>query len=402
MSTTKSLRLFTFLLGVLTSVSLLMSPLVGQEKNDSIVIGKWQEIESKILGETRRIIVGLPDDYESVDKKYPVLYLLDGPAHFHHTTGLVDFLSGNDLAPDMIVVAVANTDRTRDMTPPDSESNPMRSPNGGGANNFIRFFDEELVPHIDGKYRTHDFKILVGHSYGGLFAVHTLVHKPDLFDAYVAISPSFQWDNQKLVQQANEFFQKTDSLKKSLYMTSGSEGNGLTGGVLKMAGILTEHAPNGFNWNQRIMNEESHNSVVYRSTRQGLEFVFKDWALRDPVALYDRGGMKAVHGFYENSSDRYGIKRKASPNTIRRLCFRLGMQDRLDDAVAVIQDDPEKYPPTARLYQFLGDKCKAKGKTKLAIECFTQALKLAPTSETTKKSLADLGVEVSKLEKDKQ
>lgn len=169
---------------------------------------------------------------------------------------------------------------------------------GGGAANFMRFFGEELIPHIDSTFRTHDYRMLVGHSFGGLFAVHALVHDPDLFDAYIAISPSLQWDEQMLVSQADAFFRDTDALAKTLYMTTGNEGMGLTGGVLKLAGVLTEHTPAGFEWDSRIMSEETHNTVVHRSTRQGLEFVFRHWGLRDVVALYDSGGFEAIHAHF--------------------------------------------------------------------------------------------------------
>jgi len=104
--------------------------------------------ESKILDEKRRIIVSKPAGYDTNNKRYAVLYLLDGDSHFHHTTGLVEFLSRNNVMPDTLVVAVTNTDRTRDMTPP-IETKPANSPTAGGADNFIKFFQDELFPFIE-------------------------------------------------------------------------------------------------------------------------------------------------------------------------------------------------------------------------------------------------------------
>lgn len=85
----------------------------------AFTIGQWHEVESNVLGETRRIIVSSPEGYEGGEQRYAVLYLLDGDYHFAHTVGLVDILVKNDLMPPTLLVAVTNTDRTRDMTPPE-------------------------------------------------------------------------------------------------------------------------------------------------------------------------------------------------------------------------------------------------------------------------------------------
>ena len=124
-------------------------------------------------------------------------------------------------SPEMIVVAVRNTDRTRDLTPspftPDPPEdgegedgdegdgeNPM--PTAGGAGAFLDFFERELFPFVEERYRTQPYRIVIGHSFGGLFAVHALVHRPAAFDAYVAISPSLWWANGVVVDRAESLF----------------------------------------------------------------------------------------------------------------------------------------------------------------------------------------------------
>ena len=99
-----------------------------QDVDDPIVIGNKRQIESKILNETRPLWISTPSSYDAGEERYPVLYLLDGNAHFHHTTGTVGFLSSNDRIPEMLVVAIPNTDRTRDLTPPYKRTPAMRTP----------------------------------------------------------------------------------------------------------------------------------------------------------------------------------------------------------------------------------------------------------------------------------
>ena len=100
--------------------------------------------------------------------------------------------------PATIVVALQNTERGRDMTPPAETDDEMTSMIGdsGGADDFIAFFRDELIPYVDSNYRTTGYDILVGHSLGGLVAIHALVHHPDVFEAYVPISPRLWWDGQ--------------------------------------------------------------------------------------------------------------------------------------------------------------------------------------------------------------
>ncbi len=237
----RSLLGFCTLLFVLT----LPAEISTQETGEPVVIGERFRIESQILNETRSLMIGTPRSYLSGEKRYPVLYVLDGEAHFEHTMPIAEFLAANDRMPEVLVVAVPNgADRTRDLTPSSQEEVELRSmPTHGGADNFVRFLSDELMPWVESRYRTRPYSILVGHSYGGLFAVHTLLTRPDLFDAYLAISPSLDWNNQALVAEAETFFEATPELFADLYMTIGNEGGAMLGGVRTLAGVLDEHAP---------------------------------------------------------------------------------------------------------------------------------------------------------------
>ncbi|MGI9517121.1 MAG: alpha/beta hydrolase-fold protein [Pirellulaceae bacterium] len=376
--------------------TLIPRALEAQSEGDPVTIGTWREIESEVLGETRRLIISKPEGYDNPENRFPVLFVLDGDSHFHHTTGLVEYMAGNDVMPQMLVVAITNTDRTRDLTPAKDEEDPA-FPGAGGADNFIKFLRDELVPFIDENYRTEPYRILVGHSFGGLFAIHTLVHEPELFNAYIAISPSLQWDDQKLVGQAEAFLHERPELACALYMTTGNEGGQLTGGVLKLAGVLREKCPAHFEWDQRIMEEETHGTVPYRSTRQGLDFVFADWGLRDPVPLYDSGGTAAIHRHYERAAAKFGMERPTPASAFIFLATKLMFDGRLEDARAVLEHDPGNFPPRAMLYSMIGKAWKDREKNDEAIECYTRALEINPAAEDARQALTELGVDVESL-----
>lgn len=79
----------------------------------------------------------------------------------------------------------------------------MAFPTSGQADRFLDFLEKELIPHIDRNYRTYPHRIIAGWSFGGLLATHALIHRPEIFDAYLAISPSLWWDEELLLAEAS-------------------------------------------------------------------------------------------------------------------------------------------------------------------------------------------------------
>jgi hypothetical protein len=363
-----------------------------------VVIGERLELPSQLLNETRTVLIGKPASYGGGEDRYPVLYLLDGDGHFHHTTGLINFLARNQRIPEVLVVAIPNTDRTRDLTPPSQVKEDIdRAPTHGGADTFLRFMSDELMPWVEQNYRTRPYKILVGHSFGGLFAIHTLTTRPGVFDAYVAISPSLQWNDQHLVMQAETFFEATPELDADLFMTVGNEGGALLGGVRKLSGVLDEKAPRGFRWDFNLLGQESHGSVPYRSTNLGLETIFADWYLSDAMAMFEQGGIEAIDKFYEKSGTRYGYERKTPGNVVGDLSFRLIQADRLGEASSLLLRDPAAYPPPSNLLDMVASGYRKNGHDERASEHYRRSLEAHPGNENARKALTEMGVDFAAL-----
>ncbi len=155
---------------------------------------------SNVLNESRNIFVKLPRDYsENSNNKYPVVYILDGELLLS-TLDLVHSYYNGGFFPEMVLVGISNANnRTRNLTTSVVESFNQEN---GKANNFIKFIETELIPYVDKKYPATNYRTLIGHSYGGLFTINTLINHTELFDNYLAIDPSLDWDNQKLLKQA--------------------------------------------------------------------------------------------------------------------------------------------------------------------------------------------------------
>ena len=135
-----------------------------------ITVGERLALPSRVLSEERALFISLPASYARTKQSYPVLYMTDGQAQFLHTLATTAFLARNGLMPEVIVVAVGNTDRTRDLSP----SHDPKAATSGGADRFLDFFEKELIPFVESEYRTAPLRIFAGHSLGGLFAFHSM------------------------------------------------------------------------------------------------------------------------------------------------------------------------------------------------------------------------------------
>jgi hypothetical protein len=326
---------------------------VGQSDGD-FVIGETVEFESRIYGETRTVTIHKPRFYDETEFRYPVLYLLDGRANFHHVTGLTEFLGFAQRIPGLLVVGVENANRDRELTTPRSEPD-YQYPNGG-ADQFLQFLNEELVPWIDDEYRTLPYRILHGHSLAGFFVVHALLSEQQPFDAFIAISPSLQYDDQHAVRHAEEFLNGGNSLDATLYMAVGNDGDMLLSGMRRLAALFDEDAPEQLRWTFDRMDSETHTSVVNRATYSGLEFIFRDWHLPDALAAYDRFGIEAIDRFYDRSGDKLGIERQ-TPELIliEEVVFPLVEANRWNEAVAIVFRDAETYQPSQGVVEILAD-----------------------------------------------
>jgi predicted alpha/beta superfamily hydrolase len=393
------MRSTTVLGTLIIGISFLLSPTTtkAQSNDESVVIGEKLKFYSDVMEEEREIWVYKPDDYRSSEDSFPVIYLLDGPGNFHHTTGTVRFLTKNGRMPEMIVVGIANTDRTRDLTPMNTSDTTGRFPTSGGADQFLDFLSSELIPYVEEHFRTKPYKILIGHSFGGLFANHALVHRSELFDDYISISPSLWWDEQKLVDQAQHYFEKNKDQKGYLFMTMGNEGGAMLGGAWKFASVLEESAPEDFHWKFVLMEEETHGSIPSRSTYQGLEFVFADWYLPRPIELFETGGMAALDNHYQKIANRWGYKVKVPEQTLNQIGYILLNQDKLDEAIQVFKRNVEAYPTSSNVYDSLGEAFMKKGDNEKAIKYYKKSLDINPGNENGKEMLKKMGVDMASL-----
>lgn len=264
---------------------------------------------SETLRQQRAVIVSLPKSYASSTQTYPVIYLLDGEAHHAHVATMVQFMTDNDMMPEVIIVAVTNrvAERDRNLTPLSTVAEENKE--GGGADQFLSFLRDELQPWVDRTYRTEPFRILIGHSFGGIFALHALTTRPEAFEAYLALDPSLWYSGGAMVDQVSAAMRKLPAGRSRYLHLSGRVGNQ----ELDMfEARLAKKPPAHLVLRSRPAQAgETHNSLVHLSIYDGLKQLFDGWDFQPAMDLAVKEGRDpfvAVQAHYAALREKYSIR----------------------------------------------------------------------------------------------
>ena len=381
---------------VARALLILLVPAAGlrpQAPTNSVTIGTVDTLWSATLKENRRYLVYTPPSYNDstfLPRRYPVLYLLDGDAHFHSVTGLIQILgsgvNGTFVLPELIVVAIPNTNRTRDMTPTRVERDLQGRPQpafaaSGGMGSFLSFIKSELIPRVEEKYRTAPYRVFVGHSFGGITAINALYTIPETFNAYVAIDPSLWWDNRVLLAPARERFSKPGLAGRTLYV---AQANTILPGdttlnphfnaILQFDGILQSFNTSGLRYGYKYYAGDSHGSVPLIAEYDALRFIFDSYSVPLGVAA-ERADYITEHFARASAALGYRID---PPEPIVNMVgnFALGRDSTV--ALKLFELNTTLYPNSPNAHAALGNFWLAKKDSAKALGHFERAVALRP------------------------
>lgn len=244
-----------------------------------IVLGTSYTLDSKVLGQPREINVRLPASYAGAkpDRTYPVLYVLDGGVDqdFLHIAGLAQHGEISWTFDEFIVVGIATKKRIWELTTPTQDERyttyfrangePVEFASGGGSETFRRYIAEEVIPFVEGRYRTGGRRTIIGESLAAYFVVDTLLRRPDLFHDYVAISPSMWWNREELGGRARDLLASRDYAGRRLYLTMASEGGTMQRGMDKLLAALRSPAAGALRWTWVDRRASEHHGSLYHA-----------------------------------------------------------------------------------------------------------------------------------------
>lgn len=268
-------RLMLLLLATVGTFDGTVAQTVTKISGESIVI------DSKILKEQCKAFVYTPENYQSaVTERYPVVYVLDGEYYFSFTAEAAALLGQNQLAPNSIVIGVTTNNRQRDFSPAvDSDSGqPQDLATAGGADNFLKYLNEELIPAVNAKYRTEPFRVIIGHSTGGLFAYYSLYKAPDLFQAFISIDGSTWWNKGKVGREMIDYLRRHPDYKgiimecrKDVKIPVRFPPN------MELLNYLDKQRPSGLIYTYLELPNETHGTIVFPGTYYGLKAIFANY-----------------------------------------------------------------------------------------------------------------------------
>ncbi|MEE9390372.1 MAG: alpha/beta hydrolase-fold protein [Candidatus Aminicenantaceae bacterium] len=375
------------ILGILLTI-----PFLGaQEKSFHIedhIFGQRIKFKSKLLGEEKGVFIYLPGSYEKGSDRYPVIYVLDGGDYFEPFAGMVKYLSLFEMIPEMIMVAIEHGDRLKELTYTKANEKTGDWPTSGGAESFRKFLSNELIPYIDSSYRTHPFKILVGHSLAGLFAVETLPRSPDLFQATIALSPSLYWNQFEWLKKAESFLDRRDSLRHFLFISGEKKDEEQTGYLDRFKDLVAVKAPKHFFYEYRCFPKEDHGSVAFPGLFSNLKQLFEGW--RFPGEAWEIGPDK-VRAHFQSQSERFGFPVPITEEFLNDHAFHgLRRHKAPDEAIRLFEFCLSLYPNSAEAHEGLGEAYEHKGMKEKAREFYKKALELNPASTNARKKLDEL------------
>jgi uncharacterized protein len=277
----------------------------------TILASEKHMMDSKHTGRKYRITISLPLSYspplgeswpfDNAPAKWPVVYVLDANWYFGMVTDIIRPMSWCGSTTDAIVVGIgygesndpveatreAFTRRDFDLTPvrdeeveksmTDFHKRPV--PNGD-AGNFHKFIRDELIPFVEENYRADSSRrILVGHSYGGLFALFGLFETPDLFDTLIVGSPTLTYGNRFTFHQEEAFAKERKPIPAKIFLFVGEREEDLKDttvtDTLRFAAILQGRKYEGLSLVKHVFLDQNHCEVAAPGFQAGLKFALK-------------------------------------------------------------------------------------------------------------------------------
>jgi hypothetical protein len=362
-----------------TSLILLMmlayAVCLAQKDGDPISIGTYRVIHSDILKEDRLLYIHLPEGYQDTQQRYPVLYILYAQLYNYVADAAIitEKLGGAGEAPPLIIVGVANTNRYRDLLPVKSRT----IAESGGADNFLKFLEAELIPYVDRTYRTKQFRILAGPQAGAVFSLYALITLPNLFQATISENPFMNPDNaEHLLPLSEQFFRKRTALRHHLYIRcEKNERAQQLEPARRFAALLDSTKPLGFKVKVEF-KEPSGDFIPALPFSEALRSIFAGHKL---PADFRTSSLQDILNYYEQRSEEYGFPVDPPDLMLTFEGGRLQQRGMMREAIEIFNHQLQLNPKSLNALLQLGESYRGLGEFEEARKCYKGFLDIRQT-----------------------
>ena len=336
----------------------------------TIGIGQLHQVHSAVLSEDLGYRVYLPASYRwAQNRRYPVLFLIDGESRFNHTATSVEVLASVGDIPEMIVIGIDSLQRTRDFTP----TRWAAISGGGGAEKFRRFLSTELIPAVEKEFRSSGYRILSGHSLGGLFTLYCLSAEPGLFQAYLAIAPNLEWDTNVAARLLQQTFAANRTIKAFAYLSRADDSGRALADFEAVVSTFKSKAPPGLRWQASAFPDETHVSVPLLSQIEALRRLFLDYRFHPDH--YGKG-LAFAEEHFARASRLVGTPLPVTEDALSGVAEEL-LQSNPAAALKLFQRNLDTNPSSADAHSGMASALAKNGKWKDAVREAERAVALA-------------------------
>ncbi len=370
--------------------------LTAQAQTPQLHLGSEHQLQSTILDESRTYWVNLPASYheeEASYQRYPVLIVLDGHAHFKSITGMVNYMStgynGNRKIPEMIVVGIQNVNRRRDFTP--DKIITRRANDSGGGEKFLAFLEGELLPQLDKDFRTSSYKMLFGHSLGGLLAVHTYMKEKTLFNSFLAIDPSFgTWDTPTMDNKLDAI--SDQPFDRFIYLATANWGKRNLRNRdrhIRFYEAMNSRCTGEFPAKQEYFENENHGSVPVIAFHNGISSIFEGYG----ISYRDINNKNQLIDHFEAISKRLSYRFTPPEPLVNRVGYKLLRSKNEDDqqkALDFFLLNTINYPNSSNAFDSVGEAYESLHDSENALKNYKKSLALNPNNQHAEKKIESL------------
>ncbi|MGN6532969.1 MAG: alpha/beta hydrolase-fold protein [Ginsengibacter sp.] len=338
-------------------------------------------------------------------KTYPVIYVLDGETHFRSVISMVEYLSGANVIPPMIIVGILHPNRMKDLTPTIEDTvGDSHGENSGGGENFISFIKNELFPVIESKYSTAPYRILIGHSVGGLTVINTLIHHTDFFNAYVSIDASLWWDKHRLLKESTQALATHNYAGKKLFLAIANrmekgvdtsavqkdttENTELIRYNLELIRSIKTNQQNNLKFDHKYYADDNHNSVSFIAEYDALRFIFDYYKFDLHASYLDNKNLRLdtlLDAHYKNVSKQLGYAVKPAEELVNGLAYYSLNTKQFTKAEYLFKMNVSNYSESSNAFDSMGDFYLGTNDKINAVKCYRKALEIKDIPETRKK-----------------
>jgi predicted alpha/beta superfamily hydrolase len=250
-------------------------------------------LPTSAFGRNYQLSIGLPSGYATQpDRRYPVVYVTDGYWDFQKLDAIRGSLFFDKVVPEFIIVGLGYAGENLDHGNLRRwELSPVPFGDGadsGRAADFLRTIETEIIPFVEREYRADPgHRVLGGASLGGLFTLYAMYSKPELFNAYIAVTPAVVVGDDWLLGYEEQFAKDGKQLKGRLHVTMGeNEGVGFLGGILRYNARVQSRKYPDLEYQFRIIDGERHAGMQMEAYTRGLRFVFAPYAPEQGPGLF--------------------------------------------------------------------------------------------------------------------